>query len=67
MKADRNAGSRNRVKQEMSSLFKQKRPQTVKNCPWRHNFFGLAYTDQERSPTCEADKEELYKAGLGEK
>lgn len=34
---------------------------------WRHKFFCLAFKDQERIPTTEGEKEELYRAGLGEK
>ena len=30
-------------------------------------FLCLAYTDQNKSPTCEADKDKLFRAGLGEK
>ena len=70
MKAERNASShieRKRVKQEMSNLFHSKRPRTLKKCAWRHKFYCLAYTDQDKSPTCEADKDELFRAGLGEK
>ena len=70
MKAERSASSHNerkRVKQQMSSLFRSKRPKTLTKCAWRHKFYCLAYTDQDKSPTCEADKDELYRAGLGEK
>ena len=70
MKAERNASShieRKRVMQEMSSLFHSKRPKTLMKCAWRHKFYCLAYTDQDKFPTCEADKDELYRAGLGEK
>ena len=58
MKTERNAGGRNerkRVKREMSSLLK---PRTANNCLWRHKFFCWAYIDEEKSPTCEADKDE---------
>lgn len=70
MKEERNASNpigRKRVKREMSGLFHLKKPRTLKKCAWRHKFFCLAYIDQEKSPTCEADKDELYRAGLGEK
>lgn len=53
---------RKRLKQEMSRLF-NKKVKTV----WRHKFVCLAYRDQERIPTTDCDKEELYQAGLGEK
>lgn len=58
---------RKRVKQEMSCLFHTKRPKPLKQYAWRHKFFCLAYTDQEKSPTCDAEKDELFRAGLGEK
>ena len=70
MKAGRNANKqteRKRVKLEMSSLFRSKKPRIQQKCAWRHNFFCLAYTDQDKSPTCEADKDELFRAGFGEK
>lgn len=55
---------RKQLKQEMSSIFKShKKAKTV----WRHKFVCLAYTVQDRSPTTDFDKEELYRAGLGEK
>ena len=34
---------------------------------WRHKFFCLAYTEQEKIPSSEIEKEELCQAGLGEK
>jgi len=37
-----------------------------KKCEWKHKFYCLAYTDQH-VPVKEADKDELYSAGLGEK
>ena len=49
------------------SLFSSKRRKFAKACAWRHKFFCLAYMDQCKSPTSEADKEELFRAGLGEK
>ena len=49
----------------MSELYRPKRPN--KGIVWRHKFFCLAYKDQTRSPTTEADKEEFFRAGLGEK
>ena len=66
MKAD-NATSRKRVKKVMSGLFRLKKQKTEKRTAWRHKFVCLAYKDQERIPTVDADKEELYQAGLGEK
>ncbi len=66
MKAD-NTISRKRVRKEMSGLFRSKKQKTEKRIAWRHKFVCLAYRDQERIPTVDADKEELYQAGLGEK
>ena len=55
---------RKHLKKEMNSIFKShKKSKTV----WRHKFVCLAYTVQDRSPTTDFDKEELYRAGLGEK
>ena len=34
---------------------------------WKHKFYCLAYTGQDHVPTTDTDKEELFKAGLGEK
>ena len=65
MKPESN-GSRNREKWEMSSLF-SKRPKMSTKCGWRYKFFCLAYIDQGNSPTSEASKDELFRAGLEEK
>ena len=67
MKSEKNSNERKRVKQEVSSIFSSKRPRPIKKVAWRHKFFCLSDTDQEKSPTCEADKEELFQTGLGEK
>ena len=48
----RGAGSRNRAKKRKSV--------------WKHKFVCLAYTDQQ-VPVREAEKDELFAAGLGEK
>ena len=61
----RDGVGRKRAKEEVSELYCPKRPN--KGIVWRHKFFCLAYKDQTRSPTTEADKEELFRAGLGEK
>ena len=34
---------------------------------WKHKFFCLAYVGQSRLPTSEAEKDNLFEAGLGEK
>ena len=66
MKADDKI-SRKRIKKEMCGLCRSKKPKTEKRVVWRHKFVCLAYRDQERIPTVDADKEEHYRAGLGEK
>ena len=48
-------------------LYRAKRQKIEKQVAWRHKFVCLAYRDQERIPTVDAEKEELYQAGLGEK
>ena len=67
MTADRKAG-RGKMKSEMATLFHSgKKRKLSKQSEWRHKFVCLAYRDQERIPTTDADKEELFQAGLGEK
>ena len=34
---------------------------------WKHKFFCLAHVDQFRVPTNEAEKDQVFDAGLGEK
>ena len=36
-----------------------------KKAAWKHNFFCLAYVGQDRLPTSEAEKDELFEARLG--
>ena len=67
MTADRRIEKRKRVKKEMSTLFHTKKQKVEKRVVWRHRFVCLAFRDQSRQPTTDADKEELYQAGLGEK
>ena len=69
MREGRNATKRvdrKRVKPEMSSLFQSKRPK-IKSSGWQHKFFCLAFTGQDKSTTCEAEKDELFRASLGER
>ena len=67
MRAGIKAG-RNKKGPEVSSLFRGKKAARVDKKPvWKHKFFCLAYKDQERIPTSEYDKEELFQADLGEK
>lgn len=66
MRAGMQSTTKKRAKHEVSRLFgrdKKKKKQVA----WRHKFFCLAYKDQEKIPTTDMEKEELYQAGLGEK
>ena len=69
-KADRKIVDRkNRARAETLSLFttrNQKRPKADK-VAWRHRFVCLGYREQDRIPTTDFDKDELFQAGLGEK
>ena len=66
MSANR-AVDRKRVRKEMSNLFHVNKKKADGNKPaWRHKFVCLAYHDQEKIPATDAEKEELYQAGLGE-
>ena len=68
MRAEHRIGDRKKnVKKEMGSLFPSKKPKVEKCIVWRHRFNCLAYRDQLRIPTSDADKDELFRAGLGEK
>ncbi len=56
------------MKQEMSQSYKSKSKRLKgKGTCWKHKFVCLSYTDQEKIPTTDFDKEELFQAGLGEK
>ena len=67
MKADQSIQKR-KMKSEMSTLFPHKKKLKLDKCVvWKHKFFCLAYTGQDRVPTTDADKEELFQAGLGER
>ena len=68
IKADGVIRNRKRIKSEMSSLFNhQKKQKLGKFAAWRHKFVCLAFFGQDRTPTTDAHREELYQAGLGEK
>lgn len=54
---------RQRLKDEVNKVFKKAK----KTCAWKHRFVCLGYYDQGRIPTTDVDKDELLKAGLGEK
>ena len=51
----------------MSSLFTSKKRKTAKRNVWKHRFVCLAYHDQEKIPTADVEKDDLFAAGLGEK
>ena len=55
-----------KAKDEMQSLFKGKRSKTPAKA-WKHVFVCLAYCHQTRVPTTDVEKDDLLKAGLGEK
>lgn len=52
------------LKDELLASFSTKKR---KKNPWKHRFVCLAYYDQPKIPTTDGDKDELIKAGLGEK
>ena len=52
---------------KMSSLFSSKKRKTAKRSVWKHRFVCLAYHDQDKIPTTDVDKYDLFAAGLGEK
>ena len=60
---------------EMESLFSFSKKRRLgktpisskQQCVWKHRFVCLAYSDQTRMPTTDAEKDELLEAGLGEK
>ena len=57
------------ARQEVGNLFnfnKKKKKAERSKPAWRHKFVCLAFHDQEKIPSTDADKEELYLAGLGE-
>ena len=56
-------GKRNRLKDELLKSF----PSKKKKIAWKHRFVCLAYYDQPKIPTTDGEKDELIKAGLGEK
>ncbi len=55
------------MKEEISNLFHLKTRKQEKPAVWQHRFVCLAYQEQDRVPTTDVEKEELYLAGLGEK
>ena len=61
------------AKQELSSLFRKKQksasrePVSSSKCLWKHQFVCLAFCDQDKISTCDADKDELLRGWSGEK
>ncbi len=55
------------VKRSLKSLFKKDNKRSRHQIAWKHTFVCLAYKDQNRIPTTELEKDELYEAGLGTK
>ncbi len=58
--------SKRKAKEEIQGLFKGKRCKPSIN-GWKHTFVCLALCNQTRIPTKEVDKDDLMRAGLGEK
>ena len=67
MTADRRVEKSKRIKNEVSMLFNKKPKVEKKRVVWHHKFVCLAHRDQDHIPTTDAEKEELYQAGLWEK
>ena len=65
MTADRRVEKRG-LKYEVSMLFNKKPKVEKKHVVWRHKFVCLAHKDQDHIPTMDAEKVELYQAGLWE-
>ena len=60
----KSSSRKRKVKDEVSFLFNKKK---AKGTMWKHRFVCLAYRDQYKIPTTDTDKDDLLKAGLGEK
>ena len=68
MRADRVIQNKRKIKGEVSTLFTHKKKlKLCKSVPWKHKFYCPAYVRQDRVPTTDTDKDELFQAGLGEK
>ena len=49
-------------------MFKKKHGgRNAYKCAWKHRFVCLAYCDQYKVPTTDVEKDDLLRAGLGEK
>ena len=68
MRADQVIQNKRKIKSEVSTLFAHKKKlKLCKPVAWKHKFYCLAYVGQDRVPTTDTDKDELFQAGLGEK
>lgn len=56
-----------KANEKVASLFMKKAHAVAKKCAWKHEFIFLAYHDQRKIPTIDAEKDDLLQAGLGEK
>ena len=66
MRADQVIQNKRKIKSEVSTLFAhKKKPKLCKPVAWKHKFYCLAYVGQDRVPTSDTDKDELFQAGLG--
>lgn len=55
---------RKAAKEEVATLYGRK---SAKRVVWKHKFVCLAFYGQKRIPTTDTEKDDLLKAGLGEK
>lgn len=61
----RGISNKRKPKSHIERLFPQCKKR--KGTTWKHRFVCLAYHDQEKIPTTDVEKDDLFKAGLGEK
>ncbi len=70
-KAERIRDGKRKAKSEVHKLFNYPTPKRKKKSAsthqWKHKFLCLACRGQERIPTTDVEKDDLLKAGLGEK
>ncbi len=59
------SGKKRSLKDELLNTFSASKK--LKKYVWKHRFVCLAYFEQQRIPTTDGEKDELIKAGLGEK
>ena len=64
LKGMKRGDKRRRLKDEVANVFTSKK---ISKCAWKHRFVCLGYYGQPKIPTTDTDKDELLKAGLGEK